>query len=150
MIRDVLISELKKRFPARSFQEGTPPESIAVFPAAHTDVGDVVILGDENEIIIEVGSISHEHFDCYDSTLSEAQREDLIIQDVIDFLEELFSDRVLLWTSESGAGGWRRIKDRTDIKRISEWKGFKELLDSGVIQDDGRYFFWSGPVENIG
>lgn len=149
MIKDVLISELKKRFPTRSYQEGSSPETIAVFPAAHPDIGDVTISDDKDEIIIEVGKISHGHFACYDSSLSVSQRENLITRDVINFLEDLFSDRVLLWASESGAGGWKRMKNPTDIKRISEWKGFKELLESGVIQDDGRYFLWSGPVENI-
>jgi hypothetical protein len=46
VIAEKLIPRLKERFPDRPMKIGSPPEAIAVFAAAHPDVGDVQIFDD--------------------------------------------------------------------------------------------------------
>ncbi|MHC4504729.1 MAG: hypothetical protein ACYTFI_15600, partial [Planctomycetota bacterium] len=90
----MLIRELEKKFGAGSFRTG---ESAAVvFPAKHADVGDVEIWDDGEEAILSVGGISHGHFACYDDDLPQDQARREVIEEVVDFLEDLFSDRILL------------------------------------------------------
>jgi len=50
--------------------------------------------------------------------LSKSERNLQITEEVCDFLESLFSDRVFLWRSASGrSGGWRNAADGIE----SEW-----------------------------
>jgi hypothetical protein len=134
MIRDRLIPALKREFADRGIQFGTPPQAIAIFPAVQSDVGSVLIFdeGDEARVLIE--KISHGHFNPYDEKLSESQRDEIVTEDVIEFLRALFSDRVLLFCASDGrVGGWVRM----------------DLSHDGPIElsRGRRYFFWSRPFE---
>lgn len=134
MIRDCLIPALKREFDGWEIQFGTPPQAIAIFAAAQPDVGRVLIYdeGDEARVLIE--KISHGHFNPYDEKLSESQRDEIVTEDVIEFLRALFSDRVLLHCASDGrVGGWMR----TDLAH-----------DRPVELSKGqRYFLWSRPFE---
>jgi len=130
MISDFLIPKLRQRFPNHRIKVGVPPEPCAVFPAIHPEVGDVVISDDGYELTLEAGNFTHSHFSNYDESLSETQRAECIAEDVAQFLDELFADRVILWGSHHGSGGW--------YPRGTE--------PSRVFSGHGELYVWSGPL----
>lgn len=132
MITELFVAELQKQFPNRAFGVGTPPDPIVVFPADHSEVGDVMIWKDGEGVIVEIGDITHGHFDTYPSDVSEEVTIELA-NDVADFLKTLFDDKVLLWTSPGGwAGGWR-YQDTA--------------IEPSVFEQGAQYYLWSGPLQ---
>ncbi len=99
MIRDVLIPELQKRFPERGLQIDTTSNRIAAFPAALAEVGKVIIYDDGEEATVMIEHITHGHFNPYNPALSQDEVDRQVSEDVIDFLEALFEDKILLWVS---------------------------------------------------
>jgi hypothetical protein len=129
VITEKLIPRLQERFPDRPLKLGTPPAPVAVFAAAHPDVGDVQIFDDGSELTLVAGKFTHGHFSDFDSKSPEVAEEN-IVQSVIDFLERLFADQVVLWGSQRGGGGWYN-RDR----------GQSEFAK-------GPLYVWSGPLPN--
>lgn len=80
-----------------------------------------------------VGAFTHHHFGNDDDRLSAAERHDRIAEDVVAFLEELFSDGIEFYGSTLG-GGWRR--------RVGKPRG---LLSKLVFGDT---YVWSGRVRS--
>jgi len=131
MIRDVLLPELMARFPDRSLQTKNSGNTIGFFPAAHPDVGDLYIADDGDEATLFIGDLTHLHFDF---EAGEAEPEKRVGNDVLEFLDELFADRILIWKSRTMDGdGSMPIEDAS--------------LFSGITPDDLTYV-WSGPIKN--
>jgi len=127
MITEKLIPRLRERFADRPMKLGAPPEAIAVFAAAHPDVGDVQIFDDGSEVTLVAGNFTHGHFSDFDSETTE-QAEENIVENVIEFLDRLFADQVVLWGSHRGSGGWySRDRDSSEFAK-------------------GPRYVWSGPL----
>jgi hypothetical protein len=133
MIRSVLVPMLEERFPGRGLRTGMPPDPVAVIPGVHPAVGDVSIWDDGDEATVSVGEITHGHLRSYDSSLSPVESEQEVAAQVLGFLDELFADRVMLWKSPGGSGGWR----------IVGWAEDLPALDSDI-----QMFLWSGPIQD--
>jgi hypothetical protein len=115
MIRENLLRELNDRFPGRGMRTGVPPDPIAVFPAMHPEVGEVKIWDDGDEATIEIGRITHGHMNPYGASMSEDEVAREVTRQVVEFLEDLFTDRVLLWVSADGrSGGWKVLSDTVE------------------------------------
>src|SRR4051794_22452878 len=108
MITPVLMPKLLHQFPGRGLRVDSPPGPCAVFPAVHPEVGDIEIYDDGNELTVVAGNFTHGHFSNYDDSLSDDQKADAIVEAVLDFLENLFADRFILWGSRKEGGGWYR------------------------------------------
>ena len=68
--------------------------------------------GDEATVYF---TLTHGHFSCDDELLSVEEREKEIVDEVITFLESLFSDRVVLWRMLAGlSDGWRVLQPDED------------------------------------
>lgn len=133
-IRDVLVPELLARFGDRGPVLGTPPDTIATFPAAHPDVGDLLIWDDGDEATVEVRRITHGHFSSYDRSLSDDDHALKISEAVVAFLARVFADRVVFWTDGVGlSGGWKTFADDEPIVP-SRW-GTQSLVWSGPLPD---------------
>ena len=131
MIRDFLLPELLARFPKQRFQIENSGNSIGFFPAADPAVGNLYISDDGDEATLFIGRLTHLHFD---AAYGETEPEKRVTNDVIEFLAELFADRILIWKSPAtGADGSLPIEDAT--------------LFSGIEPRDSTYL-WSGPVTN--
>src|SRR5262249_21251822 len=118
----------------RTFTTDVPPKPIAVFSGAHSEVGDVCIWDDGDEATVSIGEITHGHFNPYDPSLSPEQLATVVTGEVLQFLADLFLDRVLLWKSrEGGSGGWQVLDEGNELS----------LMDS-----DDLTYLWSGPVKN--
>jgi len=131
MIRDVLLPALQLRFPNRGFRTEDAGRTIGVFPASHREVGDLTIFDDGDEATLFIGQITHLHID---SDAEDNERETCITNDVVEFLDKLFSDRILIWKSRTtGADGAMPIESGS--------------LFSGIDVNDLTYV-WSGPIRN--
>jgi hypothetical protein len=128
VLSSLLLPILRERFPGRGLVEGTPPGPIAVFPGVHPGILGLSIYNDGDELTVSVDDLTHGHFAAYDSGLSEAEREQQVVEAVVDFLDALFADRVAVWGQANVGGGWYRI-DRDGFGR-----------PSGIPE-----FVWSGP-----
>ena len=135
MIRDKLIPLLQQRFGAGSFTRGTDPKLIVSFPSAHAEVGELKILDDGNEVIVEIGEITHGHFGSMKETATqEADQE--VAENVVDFIEDLFAGKYILWrTKKRFAGGWKHVDFPSESNRMPN------------VEIDAIYFTWSGPLD---
>ena len=131
MIRDKLIPLLEQKYAGLGVRVGSPPDPIAVFPARHPGVGDLSIYDDGDEATVSIGEITHGHFNPYDATLTQEEAEAEVVGEIMGFLEDLFSDKYLLWKSrDNGSGGWQHLD------YVGEPARPRENTD---------YFVWSGP-----
>jgi hypothetical protein len=131
MIRDQLIPALRSEFAGWEIDFSPEAPALAAFPASQQAVGRVLIYDDGDEATVAIENITHGHFNFYDESLREEEREKIIVEDVVRFLKALFSDRVLLYASGNrGFGGWTRL-DLSD--------GTPQLSPSL------SYFLWSKP-----
>ena len=131
MIRDLLLPELIARFPERGFQMQNSGNTLGFFPAAHSEVGNLYIAGDGDEATLFIGDLTHLHFD-FES--GEADPEKRVSNNVLDFLDELFTDRILIWKSRTkGGDGVMPLEAAT--------------VYSAIDPNDLTYV-WSGPIKN--
>lgn len=136
MISTILIPELMQRFPDLTFEQNEPPAPIVTIRAAHPPVGDVSIYDYEGEAVVEIKNFTHSHFDPYDPSLSETQRERIIMEQILDFLADLFNDQILFWVRQDGqAGGWKHLEH------------LDEPGSSANTWEEGTYYVWSGRVD---
>ena len=95
-IRDSLERELNVRI-------GTPAgdDSVLEVPAAHKSVGPLRIRIDSDEITVFVGP-THCHFTRYDGDPTEKR-----IADALEFVRDVLSDRMVLWSCLCAGGAYR-------------------------------------------
>jgi hypothetical protein len=129
MIAEILIPTLRHRFPVRHMRVGSPPAPCAVFPCIHLDVGDIQIYDDGDELTVVAGKFTHGHFSNYDA-LSAEQKAHQITDDVVAFLDDLFADRIVLWGSHEGSGGWHKREA------------------ASTLHKSAKSYVWSGPMES--
>lgn len=141
MIRDRLIPALQREFAGQDMIFDVPPNPIVTFPAVQPEVGRVFVYDRGHEAMVVIEHITHAHFNAYPPA-SEAERVEIIVEDVVDFLKALFSDRILLYANPSGGGnGWTRL----DIGSGPD--AFLSDVRSVVPVPPLRYFLWSRPYE---
>ena len=119
---------LLARFPERGLRLHVGREPVASFPAAHPEVGDLRIDDDGDELTISVGQLTHGHFAPINYQRSEQEKEEELIERVLEFLDEVFHDRIEFWTAGK-CGGWHP-------------RGGDALAPGPNM----RRFVWSGPV----
>jgi hypothetical protein len=132
MIRDYLIPEVYNAFSGWEMQVNPESNPIVTFPAVQKEVGRLYIHDDGDEATVYVEKISHGHFNCYGGeALSVQERERAIAEDVTHFLQSLFSDRILLFTSaDKRLGGWATLDNGNGPAQLA----------AGRI-----YYLWSKP-----
>src|SRR5688500_1086600 len=120
MLKETVIAALEANFGA---EVTLTPESrdFATFGAKHPEVGNVVIEDDEPELIVSVGSITHGHFGSYEDGLSSEEHEAVIADQLISFLADLFTDKILLYKATWG-GGWTPVEEVAGKKLRSRWR----------------------------
>ena len=135
MLRDKLILLLEEKFGPGSFTSGIDPRLIVTFPPVHNEVGELRVFDDGNEIIVEIGEITHGHFSSMNAAATKEEAEQEVVANVIDFLEDLFAGKYILWrTKQRGAGGWKHIDTLSQDDKVPR------------IEIDAIYFTWSGPL----
>jgi hypothetical protein len=130
MISAKLIPKLQLRFPGRGLRIDSPPSPCVVFPAAHSDVGDIEIYDDGDELTLVAANFTHGHFSNYDDALSPEQKAERISDAVVSFLEEVFAEKVVFWGSHKDGGGWYNVCEDS----------------SAFWAKDEKWYVWSGPL----
>jgi hypothetical protein len=127
-LSEKLVPRLLARFPDRGLRvhEGTQPA--ASFPAAHPEVGDLLIDDDEDELTVTVGELTHGHFTPKDYRLPSQEKEEDLIERMMEFLDQVFNDQIEFW-ADGKSGGWHA----RDGEPIGHWP-------------NRRRFVWSGPI----
>jgi len=107
-----LSQKLKPRllafFPERGLRLHEGKEPVASFPAVHPEVGDLRIDDDGDELTISVGQLTHGHFTPGNCGRPAHEKEEEVIERVLQFLDEVFHDRIEFWTAGK-CGGWHPI-----------------------------------------
>jgi hypothetical protein len=126
-IRQALPPALHERFPDRAFRRGHAPTEVAVFPAAHPEFGDLVIHDDGHEATI-VGTLTHTHIDARHSRHAVEGSDRAIVEEVLEFLDDLFADRIVVWCVPGKSGGYCYVGGKSDH-----------------VPRDAKVYVWSGP-----
>jgi hypothetical protein len=131
MIRDRLIPAVREAFPDKPFLFSSPPDPIIRLPSGLAGIGDLLICDHGEEATVYITEITHGHFNPYDASLTQDQVDQKVTEDVVAFLRDLFSDRVLLYRTPSrGMGGWHV---------------FSGVPNEVALVQGREYFVWSGP-----
>lgn len=105
-----------------------------LFKAENDEIGQARIWNSGTEVTVEIGKITHGHFDCYDEELGESGREESVVRSVIGFLTDLFAGRVVLWQStDRASGGWFYPEYAAENR-------------AAAIVDGRKFFLWPGPI----
>jgi hypothetical protein len=130
-----LLSRLAANFPEDSFKVSKEAAPIVVVPAVHPEVGNVEIHDDGNELTVVLGNFTHSHFANYDDGIDDAERAKRIADALIDFLKDLFADRIELYGSHKTGGGARLLS-----------RGPRGVISRTFF--GGPSYVWSGPLRN--
>jgi hypothetical protein len=125
-----LLSKLRARLPQWAF---TATSQSVKFDAIHPDVGGIEIDEDGPELIVSVGNFTHAHFGNYDRSLSQEQAAEIITDNVLSFLEDIFTDRIVMWGSHRGGGGYYVRGTRPS---------------SVLAKPRCQEYVWSGPLDS--
>lgn len=106
-----------------SFDEPSP--WIVRIPATAGAPGDVLVGNELDGLIVLVGHMTHGHFNDGDA--------EEIVQDCCDFLEDLFSDRVVVYRSARHSDGWF----------------YPESPAGRWARPDAEMVTWSGPWSDL-
>ena len=104
-----LLPVLRERFPGRGLVEGRPPDPCAAFPGLHPGIRRVAVYDDGEELTVALDALTHGHFSDYDYSGDGAERVQRIVDGVVEFLDDLFADRVAVWGQHAAGGGWYRV-----------------------------------------
>jgi hypothetical protein len=107
-------------------------ESI-VFLAAHPEVGDIEVQDDGDELTVTLGRFTHSHFANHDEGITDSERADRIVDDLVLLLEDVFADRIEFFGSHETGGGFRMRCGRRD-----------------TLEANKKLYVWSGPLTNNG
>jgi hypothetical protein len=132
------MSSLQQRFVDRFSQLHVefaldPDGSIRV-PAKHSAVGDLLVTFDGGEITVFIGEITHSHFTpgaC--GNISSTDPDGEAVACAAEFIQEVLSDRWVLWSNRAGVGG-----------------SFRRDQPIDTPTPDAAVFVWSGPVTGEG
>ena len=134
-VHDVLVPKLIAAFPPLGISVDAMTEAgpaVAVFPAAHPEVGDVVVYDREDEAVIFLGHYAHAHISNFDESLDANAKTEAIATEVVEFLRGVFADEVIFYGNRRGGGWGARSRKRGLLSKFF----FGE-----------RTYVWSGPLE---
>lgn len=106
MILDHFIVGFKDRFSGQVLKI-RESDAVAIISGNNPNIGNIEVQDDLAELIVFIGDITHGHFDCYDDSLTDEEKQKKVATDVLDFLADVFADKVEFYRSERGGGGWR-------------------------------------------
>jgi hypothetical protein len=132
MLLEKLAIQFTEKFPEQAFSFGEKNNAARlVIPAKHAEFGDIEIEQEGEELILVAGHLTHVHFASYNNELSPAETYTAILDEILDFLDNVFNDRVVFWSVHRSGGGCYVVDADND------WS--KSKLE-------GNEFVWSGPL----
>lgn len=131
-LKQTILNALQENFEDASVEYEPDEIYLAKFKGNIDEVGDLYIEEDSEEAIVFIGQITHRHFYNYDDEKNENEKALAIAQDIVNFLNELFSDKIEFYGY--GTGGGSR-------ERSSKSRGFWSKLFLGK-----QSYIWSGAL----
>jgi hypothetical protein len=80
-----------------------------------------------------VGNFIHWHAACYREELSNEEKAEAIAEDVVEFLRDVFNDKMILWGSHKGGGGFVYRDDQQN--QASQSAIYQKWLWSGLLSE---------------
>ena len=134
MIREKLIYILERKFGRDMFLVGDNPA--AIFPAAHSSLGEMKLFDVGSEGRIEIEHIAHGHFYSFLQNATQDENEQEVAEAMAEFVEDVFSGNYVFWRSKDGQfGGWEYRNSTSSFDEIS------------IFAQMEAFFLWSGPVD---
>lgn len=141
LIASLLLPELFAQFPESGLEPGRDPEPVAVFPFDSEYVGDVEIWDEGNSVALAIGDLARGDFGPYEGGYTPSENAQRVVEEVVSFLERLFDDQVLIWSTDDDydgrpMGGWEPIRGGLSLSR--KRAHILTYLWSGPIDEDGN------------
>jgi len=102
---DTLIQQLKTELPDLIFSVNQE-EYLVSIPPKLKGFGVIEIQDDCDEFIIFIGNFTHMHISCHDSALNKQQQAEKAVIEVVEFLADLLTDKIVLWGCAEKGGGF--------------------------------------------
>jgi hypothetical protein len=77
-----------------------------IIPPIYEEFGSIESQDEGNELIVIVGNFTHWHVSCYEEDLSDNEKAEMIVEDIAEFLRGVFNDKIIMWGSHKGRGGF--------------------------------------------
>ena len=110
-----LVEVILARFPERRPAVVDDGVTVIVVPALHPAFGDIEIDDDEWEITVHFGVFTHVHFGNDVDGLPVEQKKKIIVEDVCNYLNDVFMDRVEFFARWWGGGCGPRGKKKGEV-----------------------------------
>ncbi len=130
MLLNTVIRKLKLELPLLNLILDKEKHKITI-SAIYEGFGNIELDDDEDEITLFVGNFTHCHFGCNQEYLSEKEKAEMVAEEVVEFLNDLFNEKVTMYGSHGGGGGFKYRDER---------KGQESRLDMR------QRWLWSGPI----
>ncbi len=121
-----LVQECRAGRLAAPYNEQFTDRIVIRVAAAASEVGDLEIVDDGDEYTVYIGRHTHTHF-TPDQSLDRETEEATTLEGLLQYVNDILSDKVVIWSSPSGSGGT-----------------FDASLGPGWRHPDARYWLWSG------
>lgn len=125
-LRPPLERLLRSKYPSLPLSPGPDPALLAVFPGP-PEVGDLQIWTEDDRITLNFGRINHTHYPLVPTPVTDAVAAKTA-EEVVGFLEALFSGRVVFWTRTDGGTGLMEVDE----------------LPRDLPAEDGTFYTWAG------
>ncbi len=128
VLLETAIRKIESEFPSLHFIVDEDSRTVSI-PPIYEEFGSIEIQDYGGELIIFVGNFTHWHVSCYEEDLSDKEKAEVIAEDVADFLHDVFNDRIIMWGSNQGNGGFitrdeqQSQESQTKIHQRWLWSG---------------------------
>jgi hypothetical protein len=130
VLLETVISKIESEFSSLHFIVDEDRRTVSILPI-YEEFGSIEIQDYGSELIIFVGNFTHWHASCYEEDLSDMEKAEMIAEDVVEFLHDVFNDKIIMWGSNKGGGGF-----------IARDEQQSQISQSKIDQ----MWLWSGPL----
>ena len=138
MLASHLAKEISEAFPTLAFSRSEDGRVITI-TAPCAEVGNIEIQDEEHEFTEFDRNFTHFHVGCYEDGYSETEKAEYIASRTVEFLDDLFADKIVMWGSHSGGGGFYN-REEAPRKAKKGWFGIS------MKDCERREWVWSGRV----
>lgn len=127
MLLDKLVAEIERCFPNLEYSTDAENKEIMI-PSGSAVIGNICITDDIHELSVFVGNFSHWH----SSSTDPDNATSIIVEQVVEFLRDLFQDKIVMWGSSESYGGFYS----TELDEAHQ--------DTPLESESVRKYLWSG------
>jgi hypothetical protein len=128
VLLETVIRKIESEFLPSQFIVDKDRRTVSI-PSIHKEFGSIEIQDYGSELMIFVGNFTHWHASCYEEDLSDQEKAEMIAEDVAEFLHDVFNDKIIMWGSNEGGGGFitrdeqHSQKSQSKIHQMWLWSG---------------------------